>query len=215
MSGSEPTLARFLRGDIPAVCVEPDGHVSVRTTVPVALLPGSFNPIHAGHWRLADVASRLIGDPVAFELSVVNVDKPPLTEAEVRGRKEQFAGRVSLWLTRAPTFAEKAVLFSGVQFVVGADTAARLVAPRYYQDSEARMAEALDAIRRHGCRFLVAGRMDERGRFVELDHVGIPDRYRDLFAAISCDEFRVDLSSTQLREQARNNVAVASAPAQG
>ena len=204
------TLSRFLRGDIPGVCVEPDGRVLVQSMPPVALLPGSFNPIHAGHWRLTEVASRLVAGPVGFEMSVINVDKPPLLEAEVRNRMEQFAGRARLWLTRAPTFAEKAVLFPGVRFIIGADTAARLVAPRYYGGSGSRMAEALDGIRRRGCRFLVAGRIDENGRFVELEHVAIPDHYRDLFAAIPSEEFRVDLSSTQLRSG-----AVAKAPAEG
>jgi hypothetical protein len=140
-----------------------------------------------------------MGARASFELSITNVDKPPLTAGEIRRRLAQFSGHVDVWLTRAPTFAEKAALFPGVVFVVGADTALRLVQTRYYQDSEDRMAAALDGISAHGCRFLVAGRADSAGRFVELDHLALPAAYRELFLPIPEAEFRADLSSTSLR----------------
>src|SRR5205823_10578120 len=103
---------------------------------PAVLLPGSFNPVHAGHWGLADVAARLLRAEVAFELSLENVDKPPLTVEEVQSRLVQFARKADIWLTRAPTFVQKARLFPGAVFVVGADTAARIVAARYYADEQ-------------------------------------------------------------------------------
>ena len=40
------------------------------------VLPGSFNPLHRGHRSLAATASRILGEPVTFELSISNVDKP-------------------------------------------------------------------------------------------------------------------------------------------
>jgi hypothetical protein len=83
---------------------------------------------------------------------------------------------------------------------VGADTAARLVAPRYYQGSEARLAEAFAHFRQAGCRFLVAGRADAAGCFLGMDGLGLPAAHRDLFVGIPEAEFRVDLSSTRLRE---------------
>jgi len=46
-------------------------------------------------------------------------------------------------LTRAPTFREKARVLPGCTFVIGADTARRLVDPRYYEGSQARMIAAL------------------------------------------------------------------------
>ncbi len=105
----------------------------------------------------------------------------------------------AVWLTRAATFAEKALLFPGAVFVVGVDTAARILQPRFYADSEARMAESLNDLRIRGCRFLVAGRVNAEGTFVGLDDLRIPTAHRDLFDAIPAGEFRVDLSSTQLR----------------
>src|SRR5439155_650556 len=128
----------------------------------------SFNPLHAGHVELARIAEERLSGPVAFELAVLNADKPPLRAAEVRHRLAQFAWRQTVELTRAATFREKAHLLPGVTFVVGADTAERIVQPRYYGDRTADMLAALDEIARHGCRFLVAGRTDDQGRIVAL-----------------------------------------------
>src|SRR5580700_4092202 len=89
---------------------------------PTAILPGAFNPVHAGHWGLAEAAAQMLGMSAAFELSIANVDKPPLLGAEIRRRQAQFAGRADLWLTNTPRFLEKSELFPGAVFVVGADT---------------------------------------------------------------------------------------------
>src|SRR4051812_18082866 len=78
---------------------------------PAALLPGSFNPVHAGHWGLAEVAADVVGLPVAFELSIANVDKPDLDPAETARRVGQFVGRSPVWVTRAPRFLQKADMF--------------------------------------------------------------------------------------------------------
>jgi Cytidylyltransferase-like len=165
--------------------------------LPKLLLPGSFNPLHAAHLKLAEIASKRLGQPTAFELSIANVDKPPLDRAEIERRLHQFADNAPVWLTRAPTFVEKARLFPGVVFVVGADTAARILSPRYYRD--ANLDAALSEIRAYGCRFLVAGRVDGNGTFLNLDDLLLAVAYRDLFDAIPAEVFRMDLSSTQLR----------------
>jgi hypothetical protein len=192
-------LERFLRGELPAVCVEPDGRFNAQAPPPRLSLSGAFNPVHPGHWGMADAAARLTGLPAAFELSVVNVDKPALSPEEIRGRLHPFAWRAAVWLTRAPTFAEKAVLFPGVSFIVGADTAVRIVAPRYYGGKPEQMEKALGELRGRGCRFLVAGRVDAAARFVRLADLDIPAAYRDLFVEIPEEDFRVDISSTHLR----------------
>ncbi len=199
MATSSDPLTALLCGECSAVCVECDGRFRVDAPAPRVLVPGAFNPIHAGHWGLAAVAARLTDSPAAFELSVTNVDKPPLGADEVRRRLAQFTWQAPVWLVRAPTFVEKARLFPDAMFVVGADTAERVLMSRYYRDSAGELSRALDEIRRRGCRFLVAGRAGADSRFAELHHLEIPPGYDNLFAAIPAAAFRVDVSSTALR----------------
>jgi hypothetical protein len=202
MSGRDP-LQRLIAAaggvdDVRLVVVEPDGRMTADVTVEGAVLPGSFNPLHAGHRRLAAVVAELAGTEVAFELSIVNVDKPPLEEVEVLRRLRQFHGRGRVVLTRAPRFIEKARLLPGVTFAIGWDTAVRLVDPRYYGDDERSMLAALGEMRAAGCRVLVAGREHE-GVFRTLADVAVPEQFEDLFEAIPESRFRVDLSSSALR----------------
>jgi hypothetical protein len=139
------------------------------------LLPGSFNPLHAGHVTLlAAAAAACGGAPAAFELSVRNADKPPLPRAEVERRAQQLQPQdAPLVLTDAPLFVDKARLMPGTVFVVGVDTAARIVMPKYYGGSEDAMRAVLREILDAGCSFLVAGRVMD-GTFVEPSAVAAP-----------------------------------------
>jgi hypothetical protein len=193
-------LAQLTRGAARSVTVAPDGAMAADAPVRGGLLSGSFNPLHTGHERLAQVAAVALGQPVAFELPILNADKPPLGYAELVRRLEQFRGRHTVVLSRAPLFLEKATLFPGCAFVLGYDTAVRLVDPDYYGGEAGRDA-ALAAIRDHGCRFLVAGRVAD-GAFRTLADIAIPPGYADLFSAIPEHMFRADLSSSEIRAQA-------------
>ncbi len=164
---------------------------------PTGLVCGAFHPLHFGHCQLREVAERLLGGPVYYEISIRNVDKPPLDFLSTERRRAQFID-VPLALTAAPTFAEKSVVLPGVTFVVGADTAERIVQPRYYGDREAARDDALRQIREAGCQFLVAGRQTG-DRFLTLADVAVPREFADLFTAIPAGTFRADVSSTELR----------------
>jgi hypothetical protein len=148
---------------------------------------------------LAAAAREILGVEVPFEMSRQNVDKPALTDDEISRRSAQFHGRAGLWITHSPRFFEKAADFPGAAFVVGADTAARLVDVRYYEGDVARLAAALDAIQNRECRFLVAARALGQGSLISLDDLSIPSRWRPLFKAIPTTRFRLDLSSSDLR----------------
>ena len=192
-------VQRLLDGDARWVTVHPDGRMVVDGDAPRALLPGSFNPLHAGHTELAHVASDVLGAPVAYELSVSNVDKPPLAVAEVHRRLEQFQGVGTVALTRAETFIKKSALFPGCGFAIGWDTVTRLIQPRYYGDSQAAMLQALAEMWGRGSRFAVGGRTDDGGAFRSLSDVDIPDGFRPMFTEIPESDFRRDVSSTALR----------------
>jgi hypothetical protein len=105
-------------------------------------------------------------------------------------------------LTRAPTFLEKSRIFPNVTFVIGADTAERLVAARYYGNSEAQMHAALEEMAARGARFLVAARRDAAGHVHSLADAAVPARFAGLFTQIPESRFRVDISSTELRASA-------------
>jgi hypothetical protein len=126
------------------------------------------------------------------------VDKPPLAADEVQRRLAQFEGDARVVLTRATRFYEKARLFPGSVFVLGWDTFARLVDPRYYGGDEAAMHGALEAMRGLRCRFLVAGR-EHAGAFRTLRTGDVPPAFVEMFHAIPEARFRADVSSTALR----------------
>ncbi len=192
-------LAALVAGHIEHVSIDSDGSQYADSTYTGGIMSGSFDPLHSGHLKLRDVAEDILGFPVVYELSVTNVDKPALDIEEVRRRLSQFTGRASALATHATTFYEKSRLFPRCVFVIGYDTLLRLVAPKYYDSSPARMIAALVEIRDRGCSFLVAGRAVGNG-FGTLNEVEVPVGFEDMFMAIPESAFRSDISSSAIRQ---------------
>ena len=165
------------------------------------IFPGSFNPFHEGHARMAEYAEAHLGGRVEFEMCVRNVDKPPLNYADIHSRMARFPTDRRIWLTSVGTFADKAEVFPGSVFIVGLDTLVRIADPRFYDNDVADRDAAIERIAAAGCRFLAFGRkMGEI--FVDLPAVNLPPALAVLCEAVSEHSFRMDVSSTDLRARA-------------
>ena len=177
----------------------------VRATVgrgqPEVIFPGAFNPLHSGHRGMANYAAQRLGKPVIFELCIRNVDKPPLNYHDIHTRLAQFDSGEEIWLTNTPTFVEKARAIGPVTFVVGVDTVVRIGEPRYYA-SKAECEASLAELAATGCRFLVFGRL-HGDAFTTLADVELPSALAVLCDGVGEDEYRHDLSSSEIRAAAR------------
>jgi hypothetical protein len=193
------TADGWAAGRTPWLLLTPDGALSTEPPSAGGLIfSGSFHPLHAGHRELAEVASERTGRPLTFELPLVNADKSAIDLVEARRRALQFAGVAPVLLTRTPLFADKVDLFPGSTFVIGADTAERIVAPRFYDHDPELLRAALADLQGAGANFLVAAR-HHRGELITLDDIAVPEGFEGLFEALSEESFRRDVSSSMIR----------------
>ena len=175
--------------------------------------------------QAADPAAHKKRVVVTYEISASIVGKRDLGESDLVSRVQQFVdANTRVAVTTARMFVEKAAMFPGHGLVVGIDTAERVLDPAFYGGSLATMKAALEKIRSHGCYFVVGGRQkaedaDEPGTpkdnmvrndsfsssvpagavWADATRLAVPDGFRDMFVAIAQEDFRVDISSTELR----------------
>ncbi len=168
-----------------------------------AIFSGSFNPVHDGHLGMIEMAEKRLGSHVALEMSVQNVDKPPLDYIELQYRLEEIAKarpEQAVWLTQTPLFENKAELFRGATFVVGADTLRRFAELRFHHESPHQLHDVLRMIAFYNCRFLVFARQTPEG-IESLETLQIPDMLRSLCDEIPPKEFAMSISSSDLRRE--------------
>lgn len=163
------------------------------------ILPGSFNPVHGGHYEMMQVAQDISGKTGAFELTLRNADKPDLDYLSVRERLDAIQGW-DVWLTNQANFSAKAELFPGATFVLGTDTLVRIGDPRFYGDSTLTRDQAIQRLHELGVDFLVLGRLEGQ-RFISFDDLSLPPSLHALCQGVPESVYRNDLTSTQLRQQ--------------
>ena len=120
-----------------------------------------------------------------FELSAENTDKANVSEEEMIHRASMIRD-IPVALTHSPRFIQKAILFPNTTFVLGYDTAERLV--RDIQIEDGAQFQALET------HFLVADR-----QFQGLEDLELSPESRSMFKAIPKTEFYEEISSTELR----------------
>ena len=157
----------------------------------VVIYPGSFNPRHYAHEKIAAIAQEITGIEVLYEIAVRNVDKPPLDYLSLEERLE--ANRdVPLLVSNTPRFIDKLklakTLFPAARatFVVGADTWNRIFDPKYYTAPETALEELRTA------RFLVFPRPGYR-----IEHLDEPS----LILHPRAQELAITISSSALRRR--------------
>lgn len=190
-------LHALLAGKVDVLTIEPDGQIFVGAPPPGVILSGAFNPLHRGHTALLAAAAGLVERAPRFELALRNADKGGLAVEQIVERARQFAQRATLLLACEPLFTGKALRYPGSDFVLGYDTAERLLAPHYY-GGMAGLEQALALVQAQGCRFIVAGRL-VNGQFQTLQNLVLPATYKDLFIELPEAHFRADISSSALR----------------
>eukprot|EP00183_Erythrolobus_madagascarensis_P004620 CAMPEP_0185857056 /NCGR_PEP_ID=MMETSP1354-20130828/29312_1 /TAXON_ID=708628 /ORGANISM="Erythrolobus madagascarensis, Strain CCMP3276" /LENGTH=455 /DNA_ID=CAMNT_0028559319 /DNA_START=45 /DNA_END=1411 /DNA_ORIENTATION=- len=204
-------LNRLIRAEIPTLCWVGGRRLSHAVdTTGWALLSGSYNPLHHGHRSLAEAAARDVEtERVAFELSVVNADKAPVDDVKELERRVVQFGRddAPLVLTSEALFVDKARATHAAAFVVGVDTASRILNEKYYDGSREKMVKTLIEVNtRENVRVLVAGRIENpaegTGAFVTLRELDVPLELQHMFVEIPEQLFRADISSSLLRAQA-------------
>jgi len=165
----------------------------------------AFNPVHDAHLLIAKIASEMIGYKCDFEMSIVTPHKPPLTYTDIQKRVEYFENfeyyrenKNNIWLTRMPTFLEKARFFAPVTFAVGTDTVDRICDPKYYDNSETKMLEALKEMAEKQVKFICFAR-EVDGKIKKAISDNVPQEFKDIAIPVDHKIFASGLSSREIR----------------
>ena len=98
-------------------------------------------------------------------------------------------------------------------FVIGTDTMVRIINPKYYGNSFDSMIDAVREMGDLGAHFVVGGRLEQikgasdgEQKFIsgEEELTGLPTDVQEMFTIIKEEDFRVDLSSSDIRAKSQS-----------
>jgi len=169
-----------------------------------ALMPGSFNPPHEGHFGLADSFKNTYGKNVVFEIGTNPPHKKAPTVQELLQRAKMLKGRDTFFSVDMPMYIEKTRAYPGTPLIMGADTLLRILDPKWGVDARMMFNEMAS----YNTKIYVAQRMVD-GKFI-----GWSDINNAIGALPELDNFdeiinkvlfnlpgRWDISSTELRNK--------------
>ena len=129
----------------------------------------------------------------------------------------------SVLLTTSPLFTQKVALIdsmtihnhgntndttkSRLVFLIGTDTLVRLLNPKYYGNNHTSMLTAIREMKQKGVHFIVGGRLEQQVQQSRVFVSGeeqiqtMPEDIQSMFTLLSEEEFRMDISSTEIRNK--------------
>lgn len=172
------------------------------------LVPGAFNPVHFGHFGMAEAAEKASGRRATYYVTMKPPHKETISVSEALARIPQFRGRDLLFGYDDALYLDKARKFPGASFVIGTDAMDRMLDPKWYRDGgRDAVLDMIFEFSKLGCRFYVADRIVD-GKLLTINEVAYK-RNKELAPSglLSLEAISIwtpipgswDISSTEIR----------------
>jgi nicotinic acid mononucleotide adenylyltransferase len=170
-----------------------------------AIMPGAFNPPHAGHFGAAQASMDEYNYPAVFETTAEPPHKGALTVQELLQRAKMLHGYDRIFTRKLPYYLDKARAYPGKPFILGADAMVRMMDPKWGLDPIDMFKEFINL----NTKLFVASREID-GKLVTCEDI-LSDLKRNGKMGVWTLAMNVlmpldghwNISSTELREQAK------------
>lgn len=193
------------------------------------VFPGTFNPIHNGHIELVKVALIKLGwditkpNPlIVFDIGCNNADKgfksideiKKIIDQNVIILKDSGITNFAFSVSSVSLYSDKSYIYKNCYILQGSDTFERVLNTKYYEHSEYKLIFSLTEIFMNGCKLIIGGRLSSPSdstilisdkKFITASSIinekgkNIPAKILDTYIELSEEDFRVDLSSSEIK----------------